>query len=325
MLGRIGIVLLFALVEVRADYQQCLDDWSFGGGPNNLTYYKICELVGFLSDIEDNLDELDNLDDIYALLNATYNQVVELDIDLDALGQNLTNKLMDICDKLNDILALLQSSNNEEDLYQLVFRGTPGTGGDIFQAWTGADISHVTTDSSSLCAIWPPTDASIASCTMHYRNSTAFNGNNWADSVVKVKYVLYDNGVEVQSFVFNAISSDIKSWFASYRLQDSTCCTCSTYDDHEPGDFSLEGSTFPPSISARRFQIVTEAHSCPNYKGLTVVVNAPSGTSPGCNFDQLPGPYPRILYSYGDCGSKFNIREQYGEADALGVFVMTIP
>jgi hypothetical protein len=58
MLARIVIVLLFALVEVRADYQQCLDDWSYGGGPNNLTYYKICELVGFLSNIEDNLDKI---------------------------------------------------------------------------------------------------------------------------------------------------------------------------------------------------------------------------------------------------------------------------
>ncbi|KAL3846562.1 hypothetical protein ACJMK2_017540 [Sinanodonta woodiana] len=81
----------------------------------------------------------------------------------------------------------------------------------------------------------------------------------------------------------------------------------------------------PPSISARRFQIVSEAHSCPNYKGLTVVVNAPSGTSPGCDFDRLPGPYPRILYSYGECGSKFNNRAQYGQADALGIFVMTKP
>ncbi|KAL3846557.1 hypothetical protein ACJMK2_017610 [Sinanodonta woodiana] len=325
MLARIVIVLLFALIEVRADYQQCLDEWSFGGGPNNLTYYKICDLVGFLSNIEDNLDELDNLDDIYALLNATYNQVLELDIDMDAWGQNLTNKLNDLYAKLNDILSLLQNSNNEEDFYRLVFRGTPGTGGDMFRAFTGEDTSHTTCSSSSPCAIWPPTDASIACCTKHYRNSTAFNGNNWADSVVKVKYVLFDKGIEVKSYVFNAIDSDIISWFTSYRLQDSTCCTCSTYDDHEPGDFSLEGSTMPPSISARRFQIVSEAHSCPNYKGLTVVVNEPSGTSPGCDFDRLPGPYPRILYSYGECGSKFNNRAQYGQADALGIFVMTKP
>ncbi|XP_052811868.1 uncharacterized protein LOC128239311 [Mya arenaria] len=187
----------------------------------------------------------------------------------------------------------------EESGWRMIFRATSGNGADVHQAWTNG-LKTTTVKPVSM----------KRSYDQHFRDQAV---NNWQTLNVRlVKIALYKQSKEVAYIVFNAIGSDLTSWFDRVRVEDSSWSDVTATNTYN--FFSIQGHDNGLDLE-RTFFINQEYGGCDADLGNLVVVEHDGG----CNWDHQPR-YPQFLYSDMNSADFWN-RRQFGRADYLAIFI----
>ncbi|XP_053387808.1 uncharacterized protein LOC123542041 [Mercenaria mercenaria] len=186
-----------------------------------------------------------------------------------------------------------------KDEWMLVFRATPGVGGDVFTAWT--DGTSVTTDDVTCMT----TD--VTSCSQHYRNPIV---DSWTTiGMSQVKFAFYKNNIEKAYIIFNATGSDVTNWFIQTRITESSWSTIASDSFNY---FSIEGHA--PS---RRFFINRNYGGCPYDTAYAAVIIFKGFV---CSHDDQDS-YPQFLYADSATFGYPDSMTGMDRADVMAIFI----
>ncbi|XP_060560793.1 uncharacterized protein LOC132720643 [Ruditapes philippinarum] len=187
-------------------------------------------------------------------------------------------------------------SKNE---WLLVFRGTPGIGGDIYTAWVDGD--DVTVDNATCMT----TDSTT--CDKNYRNPIV---DSWTSiGMQQVKFAFYKDNEEAAFVVFNATGSNITSWFSSSNIIQSSWTSLATDSFNY---FSILGHD-----PGRRFMINRNYGGCPVDTGYSIIV---INNAFQCTYD-IQTSYPQFLFSTSTTYGTAETMSGMDKADVMAIFI----
>ncbi|XP_053384319.1 uncharacterized protein LOC123537224 isoform X2 [Mercenaria mercenaria] len=222
---------------------------------------------------------------------------------LDKLEENKNRQKGGVSSLLTSGPQALLVKDLEDDGWEMIFRATSGNGQNAYVAWTTG---------VGTCVDKPISMA--RSYASHYRNGII---SNWANIGIKyVKYAYYDSTQEVAYVIFNAIGSDMNSWFDKTRVISSSYSDLTAVNNFN--HFSILGDFRSGSLE-RRFLINRSYGGCDgDYGHLVVSENEPPNA---CNWDKHP-IYPQFLYSKINSVDYWG-RRMFGRADYMAIFIKT--
>jgi len=212
---------------------------------------------------------------------------------------------------LGDESQFFDVFNSGFRIWRLAFRGSAGTGGEIYNAYANPQ-EEVDEGCRTIPSI-SSRSSEVPRCSHHYRNNDVFN--TWGPNVDQVALVLYKGGHRVAYVIFDGRSSDVINWFHHDRVLTSTWrdlhASSSNYNY-----FSITGFV-QQAPHKRRFYISKQHGGCPRDLGWLTVVDTPVGRRCPWEGDT---PTPVFLYAKTDDVTNWTTGE-VGEADDLLVFV----
>ncbi|XP_041367824.1 uncharacterized protein LOC121382312 [Gigantopelta aegis] len=190
----------------------------------------------------------------------------------------------------------------KDDDWILAFLAKSGIKVPIMDVWNANGLAHDLDLGSQDPALF---SKYVANSSTHYRS-------HWLDvwgstSILQVRLVLYKNGIEVVSLLFDGNGSTKDDWFSKPRLISSPW---SDLTGVSPAVFSVSGQIM------RKFYISTSASyfDCHDNKWLLVL----STQANMCTFEKYDGP--QFLYSTGTTSSDFE-NGGYGLAETMAIFI----
>ncbi|KAH3838790.1 uncharacterized protein LOC127878613 [Dreissena polymorpha] len=186
--------------------------------------------------------------------------------DLDHIAMHLIDDITsDVYSYNKSDISASNSESNAHPGWTLAFRGTPGIGDDVFQAWVNG--TNVTTTDTECMALTPNT------CAHHYRNPIV---DSW--ELLDVQQVMFEMYSEIhgtKNLIFDAQGSTITSWFSESRITNSSWNATKQRPFY--GWFSMQGSNpftflvcgrlFPCGCDELYTMVVNNKESCADISG----------------------------------------------------------